>query len=90
VSVCCQLTDECLLDVVKLHVCFYNAVLAMFLLLKMKLCLRRKRKAQEEEEEEQKKKLQKEWDKNYEVCYETYGVILLPFSYFFTVIIFHI
>jgi len=29
----------------------------------------RKRKAQEEEEEEVKKKLQKEWDKNYEVCY---------------------
>jgi hypothetical protein len=27
----------------------------------------RKRKAQEEEEEEQKKKIQKEWDKNYEV-----------------------
>jgi len=30
-------------------------------------CLCRKRKAQEEEEEEEKKKLQKEWDKNYEV-----------------------
>ena len=29
----------------------------------------RKRKAQEEEEEEVKKKLQKEWDKNYEVSY---------------------
>ena len=28
----------------------------------------RKRKAQEEEEDEQKKKIQKEWDKNYEVC----------------------
>lgn len=27
----------------------------------------RKRKAQEEEEEEQRKKVQKEWDKNYEV-----------------------
>jgi hypothetical protein len=35
----------------------------------LKFILRsRKRKAQEEEEEEQKKKIQKEWDKNYEVC----------------------
>jgi len=30
--------------------------------------LDRKRKAQEEVEEEEKKKIQKEWDKNYEVC----------------------
>jgi len=33
----------------------------------------RKRKAQEEEEEEIKKKVQKEWDKNYEVSCEATG-----------------
>jgi len=38
------------------------------------LCLLRKRKAVEEEEDEQKKKIQKEWDKNYEVsCVITFG-----------------
>lgn len=37
----------------------------------------RKRKAQEEEEEEQKKKIQKEWDKNYEVWLHLHKTIIL-------------
>jgi len=51
----------------KWDVCFHD--LANLVVFCFKICLCRKRKAQEEEEEEVKKKLQKEWDKNYEVSY---------------------